>query len=138
MTRAVAFGTFSLIHPGHIYYLSTAKSLADELIVVVARDSTVRKVKGRNLVPEKQRREVIEALKPVDKAVLGNEGDRYKIIEELDPDILVLGSDNEIDLSRLTHELAKRGLNPKIVQISKAKGTLYKSSKLLRYVCTPP
>ena len=137
MTRAIAFGTFSLIHPGHVYYLTTAKKLADELIVIVARDSTVKKVKGKNLVPEEQRRKVIESLKPVDKAILGDSRDKYKVIEEYHPDVIVLGSDQEEDVERFKHELNKRGLNPKIVRVSKATGKLYKSSKLLDYVCSP-
>ncbi len=136
MVRAIAFGTFSLIHPGHIYYLTTAKSLADELIVVIARDSTVKKIKGKSLVPEEQRKKVIEALKPVDQAILGSETDRYEIIEKLKPDVIVLGVDQDEQEDKLAYELSKRGLKSKIVRVSKAEGILYKSSKLLDYVCS--
>ena len=134
MTLAMAFGTFSLIHPGHIYYLERAKSLADKLVVVVARDSTVKKVKGKNIIPEEQRRRVVEALKPVDEAILGDPSDKYKLIEKYKPDVLVLGPDHSTD--ELEGELQRRGLNPKIVKVPKARGKLYKSSQLIKHVCS--
>ena len=131
----MAFGTFSLIHPGHIHYLTEAKKLSDELIVVVARDSTVRRVKGKCVVPEEQRRKVVESLKPVDEAILGNEEDKYKVIEKYKPQVIVLGPDQEEDTDRLKYELSKRGLNPKIVRISRLRGNLFNSSKLLKFLC---
>lgn len=135
MTRAMAFGTFSLIHPGHIHYLTEAKRLADELIVVVARDSTVRRVKGKCVVPEEQRRMVVEALKPVDEAILGDESDKYKVIEEYRPDVIVLGPDKEMEVERLKYELSKRGLNPKIVRVTRLDGKFFNSSKILEFLC---
>ncbi|MCQ5376385.1 MAG: adenylyltransferase/cytidyltransferase family protein, partial [Methanomassiliicoccales archaeon] len=45
MTRVMATGVFDLLHVGHLHYLNEAKRLGDELIVVVATDSTVRKRK---------------------------------------------------------------------------------------------
>lgn len=131
----MAFGTFSLIHPGHVHYLTEAKKLADELIVVVARDSTVKRVKKKCVVPEEQRKMVVEALKPVDKAILGDEESKYKVIEKYKPDVVVLGPDQEEDTERLKYELSKRGLNPKIVRISRLEGNLFNSSRLLEFLC---
>lgn len=87
-------------------------------------------------MPEEQRLEVVKALKPVDEAVLGDATDKYKVIEEHKPDVVALGSDQEEDVERLEYELGKRGLNPKIVRVSKAKGKLYKSSSILEHVCS--
>ena len=45
MVRVMAVGVFDLLHAGHLHYVEQAKSLGDELIVVVAHDDTVRKQK---------------------------------------------------------------------------------------------
>lgn len=134
MTRAIAFGTFSIIHPGHIHYLAQAKKLADELIVVIARDEIVKKYKGENIVPENQRQQVVEALKPVDKAILGKKENKYEIIKELEPDYIVLGPDQEKNTDELKEKLREMQLNPKIIRIPVLKGGYYRSSKLLDHI----
>jgi FAD synthetase len=45
MVRVMAVGIFDLLHAGHLHYVEQAKSLGDELIVVIAHDETVRKQK---------------------------------------------------------------------------------------------
>ncbi|MEM4647670.1 MAG: DUF357 domain-containing protein, partial [Candidatus Nezhaarchaeales archaeon] len=84
--RVMVAGVFDIIHPGHIYLISKAAELGD-VVVVVARDSTVERLKGRRpVVPEDQRLEVVKNIKGVSEAVLGNEGeDMLKIVEELKP-----------------------------------------------------
>ncbi len=116
MVRVVATGTFDIIHPGHIRFLEEAKKLGDELIVIVAREKNVRH-KPKPIIPEEQRRRVVEALKPVDRAILGDEHDMFKPIMELKPDIIVLGYDQHFDEKKLEEELRKRGLNTKVVRI---------------------
>lgn len=102
-------GTFDLLHPGHHNTLKYAKSLGDELIVVIARDETVKKIKGRKpVIPENQRREMIEAIKPVDKAILGSLTDKLEPILKIKPDIIVLGPDQiTFDAENLKNELKK-------------------------------
>ena len=94
MKKVMASGTFDLLHPGHGIYLQEAKNLGgykSKLYVVVARDSTVEKRKRVPIVGENQRLELIKMLKPVDEAYLGNEeGDIFKIVEEIDPDIIAI------------------------------------------------
>ena len=114
--RVVATGTFDIIHPGHIAFLEEARKLGDELIVIVAREKNV-KHKPKPVIPEDQRRRVVEALKPVDRAILGDEEDIFKPIMELKPDIIVLGYDQHFDESWLESELKKRGLNTRVVRI---------------------
>ncbi len=135
MKRVMAFGTFGVIHPGHIYYLTQAKKLGDYLIVVVARDKNVKRIKGRCPIPEGQRLKVVKALKPVDEAVLGYEDDMLRIIEEKKPDILVLGPDQDIDEKKLKKDLTKRGLHLKIVRVKKkTNGSMHKTSKILETI----
>ncbi|RLF13769.1 MAG: DUF357 domain-containing protein, partial [Thermoprotei archaeon] len=60
--KVLVAGVFDLIHPGHLFFLQCAKELG-EVYVVVARDSTVERIKGRRpVVPEDQRLEVVRQL----------------------------------------------------------------------------
>ena len=114
----MATGTFDLLHMGHIYYLKEAKKLGDVLIVVVARDSTVRKLKHEPVNPEDIRLDLIKEVKVVDEAYLGYEDDMYAIVEEIKPDIIALGYDQIHDENVIRRELKKRNLNSKVVRLS--------------------
>ncbi len=127
MVRVVATGTFDIIHPGHIRYLEEAKKLGDELIVIVARERNV-KHKPKPIIPENQRVKVVSALKPVDKAILGDEKDIFKPIMELKPDIIVLGYDQHFDEKKLEEELRKRGLKTRVIRIRAKEDCEYCSS----------
>lgn len=132
--RVVAGGVFDILHVGHLYFLEKAKELGDELIVIIARDSTVMKRKGRKpIFPENLRKRLVEALKPVDKAVLGYENeDMYKIIEELKPDIIAIGYDQDFDPEEMKKELLKRGLRVEVVRIGKYYHDLAGTSRIIR------
>ncbi|MFH1430654.1 MAG: adenylyltransferase/cytidyltransferase family protein [Candidatus Uhrbacteria bacterium] len=95
-TRVVAFGVFDGLHPGHIYFLQQAKELGDELFVVVTRDHTAEREKGRPRLNEDERCELVNALKIVDRAVLGDTIESYgNVIRELQPDIIAVGYDQK-------------------------------------------
>jgi FAD synthetase len=114
----MATGVFDILHLGHLHYLEESKKLGDELVVVVATDTTVRKRKHEPITPEKMRRELVASLKPVDKAVLGREGgDIFEIVKDLRPDIITLGYDQPFDQRNLEKELSKRGLKVKVVRM---------------------
>lgn len=89
-------GAFDVLHPGHIYLLNKAKKFGDVLIVVVARDETVEKRKGKKpLHPLKFRVFQVNALKPVDLAIPGAK--RFlDTIKRVSPDIVVFGPDQEV------------------------------------------
>jgi FAD synthetase len=100
MKTVLAAGVFDLLHYGHIRYLEESKKAGGpdaRLVVIVARDETVRKLKGHDpVIPEDQRRAVIEALKVVDEALLGyEEMDLVRVIEQIKPDIVVMGHDQQ-------------------------------------------
>ena len=116
MTTVVATGTFDLLHPGHILYLERSKILGDELVVIVARDVNVRH-KPKPVLPEEQRQRMVQSLKAVDRAILGEESDIFRTIEQLNPDIITLGFDQHFDIGHLETELSRRGLHPRIVRI---------------------
>jgi FAD synthetase len=116
LTRVLATGTFDLLHPGHVLYLERSKALGNELVVVVARDMNVRH-KPKPLVPEAQRLSMVQSLKVVDRAVLGEEKDIFRTVELLKPDVITLGFDQHFDPAVLATELSRRGLSPRIVRI---------------------
>ena len=122
MVKVMATGTFDLLHLGHIYYLKEAKRLGDTLVVVVARDATVRKLKHEPVTPEEIRLHLIRELKIVDEAYLGHEDDMYAIVEELQPDVIALGYDQIHDEHILQQELKKRNIRAQIVRLPKYKG----------------
>ena len=70
----LAGGVFDIIHPGHIHTLNAAKALGDVLIVAIATDKTAQKMKKRPpLHNQELRRELVNYLSMVDKAVIGHE-----------------------------------------------------------------
>ena len=122
MKIVMATGTFDLIHPGHGLFLEEAKKLGGEdakLVVVLARDSTVRSKKRIPIINEKQRLEMIKFLKPVDEAVLGSETDMFEVVEKIKPDIIAIGPDQKFDLDDLKKDLKNRGFNCQVKRITK-------------------
>lgn len=118
MVRVMASGVFDIIHLGHLHYLEESKKLGDELVVVVASDSTVRRRKHEPITPETMRLELVSALKPVDKAILGRDsGDMFKVVEELRPDIITIGYDQPFEPVEMEKELLSRGLNVRVVRM---------------------
>jgi FAD synthetase len=134
MTRVMASGVFDILHSGHLHYLEEARSLGDELFVVVATDATVRKRKHEPITPEKMRVELVQALKPVDKAILGAEGDIYEIVRKIEPDVIALGYDQAFDEHKLEKELRKRGLKARVVRLSKHEDDLNGTRKIIQKV----
>ncbi len=87
-------GVFDIIHPGHIHTLNSAKSIGDVLVVVVARDSTAEKMKKRKpLHDQDQRKELVNSLSMVDLCLVGQEGDIFKTVQKVEPEIIALGYD---------------------------------------------
>ncbi|MBS3817746.1 MAG: FAD synthase [Candidatus Thermoplasmatota archaeon] len=128
-------GTFDILHLGHLHYLEEAKSLGDELVVVVACDETVREHKHEPLMNEEVRKEMVEALKPVDKAVVGDEEDKFNTVEEVKPDIIALGYDQRHEEERLEKKLKERGLEHiKIERLSHHEHELDGSRQIIRKI----
>lgn len=94
MSKVMAQGVFDLLHPGHLHYLRESKNLGEELVVVIARDSRIEKNLYFN---EEERREMVQALEIVDKALLGSEESIYDTVEKVSPDMITLGYDQPFE-----------------------------------------
>ena len=128
---------FDLLHLGHVKFLEEAKKAGGkkaELLVIVARDSTVQKMKGRKpVMPENQRRALVEALRIVDEAVLGLEDfDIGEVIERVKPDVIALGYDQEDMEKRVCEYVNKHGLGVKVVRVGKFANDELSSSSQIR------
>jgi len=135
-TIVLASGVFDLLHYGHIKFLEEAKKAGGEnaeLVVIVARDSTVEKTKGKPpIMGECQRAALVESLKVVDKAVLGylsfNIGD---VIEKLKPNVIALGYDQDDVMNEVRNYIRTKNLGVKVVKIGKfGEIARYSSSKI--------
>jgi FAD synthetase len=135
-TVVLASGVFDLLHLGHVKFLEEAKKAGGEnaeLVVIIARDSTVQKTKGRKpIMSENQRRALVDSLKVVDQAVLGFENfDIADVIEKIKPDIIALGYDQKEMMQQVQEYISKHHLNVKVVRIGKfGEDTLDSSSKI--------
>lgn len=125
-------GVFDLLHPGHVRYLEEARRLGDVLIVGMNSDRSVRvnKGPGRPLNPDRERAEVLLSLSCVDAAVLFDEETPHRLIETIQPDVLVKGSD------WAATEIVGRDLvearGGRVVRVQLAQG--YSTSELIRRV----
>ena len=97
-TIALTGGVYDLLHIGHFHTLKKAKNFADFLLVVLARDSTVMKTKKRKPINSEQERvKMMQLIRIVDAAVLGNPTNFLSIINDILPDVIVLGKDQSMD-----------------------------------------
>jgi FAD synthetase len=134
MVRVLATGTFDLLHPGHLLYLTEARALGDELYVIVARDSMI-KHKPRPIVPEEQRLAMVQALRIVDKAVLGSEKDMFEPLRQIKPDIIALGKNQFFNEKDLEAQLAAGGIKAKVMRVQAfQKGELCSSAAIIRKI----
>ncbi len=113
--RVFVGGTFDIIHPGHIALLEYAARLG-KVFVVIARDSTVKKLKGRPpLLSEDARLRVISSIRYVYEARLGYRDDFLRSVEDIRPDVIVLGPDQKFDEDELADTIEERlGYRPVI------------------------
>lgn len=132
-TRVLAFGTFDLLHPGHLSFLRQARRLGTELIVVVARDANAEKLKGRRPIQDETTRLAqVSRLPFVTQAMLGQEKleHRFGLIKQLQPDVIALGYDQFLMTMKLERDLKTLGLHTTIVRCRAFRPDLYKSNLL--------
>lgn len=132
----LATGVFDLLHIGHVKFLQESKKRGGRgarLVVVVASDRTVVRRKGRGpILPEQQRRDLVAALRLVDRAILGSENlDMLGVLKRVKPDMIAVGYDQQEIKRSLNRVLKEKGLKIPVVQIPRfGPSRLNSSSKL--------
>lgn len=129
MKKVMAFGTFDILHPGHLWFLAKARRLGDKLVVVVARNETVALLKRHAAHNDEQTRlSNLKTIKFVSRARLGNLDNRLSVVEEEKPDIIALGFDQKFFVA----ELKRRFKNTiRIIRLPAFHSEIFKTSKLL-------
>jgi len=130
MKRVFAAGTFDGLHPGHVKYLSFARKQGDELVVVVARDSTLKRLGKKHYFNETERLGLVSSLSIVDEARLGDEHDFLKSVERVRPDVIVLGHDQKVNVRELAKKLSCKGLSPRVMRCAPYSRRKYKTGRL--------
>lgn len=122
MTKVMAVGIFDLLHAGHLHYVEQAKSLGEELVVVIAHDETVRKQKHEPVTGQDLRRRMVEGLKPVDQAIVGNPPGVpiFEILKQIDPDLIALGYDQKHSIDAIRKGLDDHGFEN--VEVTRVEG----------------
>ncbi|MFA7685269.1 MAG: adenylyltransferase/cytidyltransferase family protein [Candidatus Gracilibacteria bacterium] len=125
----MVFGTFDYLHAGHENLFTQAKELGTEVLAVIARDKTVRTIKGE--LPdhtEKERLENLKATNWANKVVLGDNKDKMKVIKIYRPDTIALGYDQFAFTYHINKLLMDLNLDAKIVRLKPYRPDMYKSS----------
>ncbi len=134
MTRIMVFGTFDMLHEGHLDLFRQARSLVSDphLIVSVARDAVAARIKG--VAPrhaEAERRALVAASDLVDEAVIGDEEGYIGHLVLARPDVIALGYDQAGEyVDHLADDLSSAGLKTTIVRLKPHRPEVYKTSKL--------
>ncbi|MFX1257744.1 MAG: adenylyltransferase/cytidyltransferase family protein [Promethearchaeota archaeon] len=110
--KVLIAGTFDILHPGHIFLINEAAKLG-EVYIIVATDKNRKRFSGElPIIPEEQRLEMMKSLKNVKEAKLGSKDiNTLSIISEINPDIILLGPNQEVDINNLKKALKEKSLS---------------------------
>ena len=132
-TRIMIFGTFDGVHKGHLHFFKQARALSKNpyLVVSVARDINVKKIKGKSPdLKEKERLNLVEKSSLANKVVLAGISNYLPHILKEKPDIVALGYDQEAYVKELERDIKKKKLQIQIVRLKPYKEHIYKNSLL--------
>jgi len=96
-------GGFDPIHVGHVRMMLEAKKFGDELVVILNNDNWLKRKKGFVFMPENQRKEIIEAIRGVDRVILTSHAEGCvdmsvcDVLREIRPDVFANGGDRFAD-----------------------------------------
>lgn len=137
--KVIIFGTFDLLHAGHENMFEQARALGDQLVVIIARDETVRKIKGEYpYYTEKQRVKNLKNAGFSDKIILGGLGDKYDVIRKVKPDVIALGYDQFAFTYQLEKFLIDEKIDAQITRLKSYRPEIYKSSLIRATLTSTP
>ena len=130
MQKVLIFGTYDIIHPGHLNFFNQARKHG-KLTIIISRDKTVKAVKGRfPLNNETKRLANLKSINITENILLGNITNKYAIIKKLKPDVICIGYDQTSFTDKLKQKIKEFNLTTKIIRLKPYKEKEYKSSKL--------
>ena len=132
-TKIMVFGTFDGLHKGHMNMFKQAKNLAQNsfLIVSVARDKNVLRIKNKkSIFSEKERMVLVKKGKLADKVILAGKNNHLLHILKESPDIIALGYDQKTYVKNLKKDLKNKGLLVKVIRLKPYKEKIYKNHLL--------
>lgn len=131
MKTVLLFGTFDILHTGHLNVFKQARKLGDRVVVIVARDVNVKKIKGRAPInSEKERAELLRHITLIDQVIMGAKSNVYALIKKIKPQVIALGYDQNAYVDKLQEKLLEFKLHPKIVRLKPHNVQSKKSSKI--------
>lgn len=126
----MVFGTFDILHPGHLWFFKEAKKHGDELVVIITRDTRAATEKKKPLFSESERLLMVRSIDIVDQAMLGDRAGRWKIVQELEPDVICVGYDQNVNRPEIEAQLQKLKKRPKIIKLRARAPKRLSSTKL--------
>lgn len=132
MKKVMVFGSFDILHPGHLHVFKSALEYGNYLVVVVARNKNI--VENKKKEPfhnEEERFGMLSSISLVNKVLLGDLYDPYKVVKLESPDIIALGFDQQIFVDMLDDKIIEFGLETKIVRLPAYKPEKY-ASRLIK------
>ena len=127
--KALTFGTFDIFHPGHEFYLRSARKYGDSLHTIIARDTTVERIKGK--IPrddEQKRQKNIQDFAISESVILWDKQDPLIPVKQIQPNIICLWYDQRSFPQQLQSYLDETGIE--VVRMDSFEPETYKSSKL--------
>ena len=118
-------GCFDILHTGHVKYLEKTKSFADYLIVLLNSDKSVKSIKGpsRPVNNEKDRAEILSALRCVDYVLLFDEDSPKNLLDEIKPDVYTKGADYTMETLPEADIMRKNGTRVEFIEFVEGKST---------------
>ena len=129
MKRVMVFGTFNIIHPGHLNLFRQARNYGSILYVVLALDDTVQKHKKYVPQTAEERQKNLLRIPFVDHVIIGDPHDKLTAVKKVQPDVICLGYDQGLFVDLLTDYISKQNLQTKIIRLKPYYPEQYKGSK---------
>ena len=124
-TYVTTNGCFDILHVGHVRYLQKTKTFADNLIIMLNSDISVKALKGDNrpINNELDRAEILSSLSCVDYVVLFNEKSPAKLLEDIKPDIYTKGADYTLETLPEREIVLKNNIKVEFIDFVEGKST---------------